>query len=455
MQSEYRDTTLGAICSAQGGSIQTGPFGSQLHASDYSEHGTPVVMPADIQNGRVSTAAIARVSAEHVERLSQHKLQLNDIVFSRRGDVTRYARVTEREVGWLCGTGCLKVRVGSSSIVYPEWVAIALGQQEVKDWLVRHAVGATMPNLNTSILGAVPLSVPSLATQAALVSFFNALDDRIDLLRQTNVTLESIAQTLFKSWFIDFDPVRAKAEGREPEGMDGETAALFPDSFEESALGEIPKGWSVSTLAEHVSAERGLSYKGAGLCLAGQGVPMHNLNSVLEGGDYKYTGIKYYSGEHKERHAAISGDIIVANTEQGHNHRLIGFPAIIPSRYKRAIFSHHLYRVRLRPDTPLTTHTLYYMLMAPAVREQVIGCANGSTVNMLKVAGLEIPQFVCPSAQVARAFEVQAAVLRAQIESNIERAETLAALRDTLLPRLVSGKLRLPEAEAQLNEALA
>ncbi|KEO69696.1 hypothetical protein J103_10285, partial [Burkholderia pseudomallei MSHR5855] len=76
----------------------------------------------------------------------------------------------------------------------------------------------------------------------------SALDDRIDLLRQTNATLESIAQTLFKSWFIDFDPVRAKAEGREPDGMDAETAALFPDSFEDSALGEIPKGWAVSTV---------------------------------------------------------------------------------------------------------------------------------------------------------------------------------------------------------------
>ncbi|WP_081085625.1 restriction endonuclease subunit S [Burkholderia stagnalis] len=314
---------------------------------------------------------------------------------------------------------------------------------------------AAVPGVNRNHLHEAQVSLPPVDVQRDIAATLGSLDDRIDLLHQTNATLESIVQALFKSWFIDFDPVRTKAEGREPDGMNAETAALFPDSFEDSALGEIPKGWSVSTLAEHVSAERGLSYKGAGLCLAGEGVPMHNLNSVLEGGDYKYAGIKYYSGEYKERSAVVSGDIIVANTEQGHNHRLIGFPAIIPSRYKRAIFSHHLYRVRLKPDTPLTTHTLYYMLMAPAVREQVIGCANGSTVNMLKMAGLEIPQFVCPPAQAARAFEGQAAVLRAKIESNIERAETLSALRDTLLPRLVSGKLLIPEAEAQLNEALA
>ena len=198
MQSEaLLSTTLGAICEQQGGGIQTGPFGSQLHASDYAASGTPVVMPADIVGGRVSTAAIARVAVEHVERLSQHQLRFSDIVFSRRGDVTRFARVAEREVGWLCGTGCLKVRIGTGTIALPEWIAIALGAPEVKDWLVRHAVGATMPNLNTSILGAVPLRVPPIEQQREAVEVCFALDDRIDLLRQTNATLESITQALF------------------------------------------------------------------------------------------------------------------------------------------------------------------------------------------------------------------------------------------------------------------
>lgn len=363
---------------------------------------------------------------------------------------TRKTPIAFRAVGkfWVNNHAHIIQGNGQASTRFLEYAVLAA---DISPYLT----GAVMPKLTQANLNKILVSCPPPETQREIVGVLGSLDDRIDLLRQTNATLESIAQALFKSWFIDFDPVRAKAEGREPDGMDAETAALFPDSFENSPLGEIPKGWSVSALAEHVSAERGLSYRGAGLCLAGEGVPMHNLNSVLEGGDYKYSGIKYYSGEYKEKSEAICGDIIVANTEQGHNNRLIGFPAIIPSRYKRAIFSHHLYRVRLKSGTPLTTHTLYYMLMAPAVREQIIGCANGSTVNMLKVAGLEIPQFVCPSAQAARAFEGQAAVLRARIESNIERAETLAALRDTLLPRLISGRLRLPEAEARLNEALA
>lgn len=307
--------------------------------------------------------------------------------------------------------------------------------------------------LNTDEILALPVLVPSIPEQERIARLGGAIDEQLRVLSQTNITLEAIAQAIFKSWFIDFDPVKAKSEGRTPDGIDADTAALFPDSFEESALGAIPKGWTISTLAEHVTAERGLSYKGAGLCGPQEGMPMHNLNSVLEGGDYKYRGIKHYSGDHKEKHIAVAGDIIVANTEQGHDHRLIGFPAIIPASYPKGIFSHHLYRVRLKDSSTLTKHLLYYTLMAPAVRDQIISCANGSTVNMLKSAGLEIPKFVCPSRELALAFDGLASVLRAQMEANIAEAETLTELRDSLLPRLISGKLKLPELQ-EVAEAL-
>lgn len=342
-----------------------------------------------------------------------------------------------------------------SSCVRPDFLYWVFLTPEFNRALVSSASGTKILHTAPTRICNYRFCLPTLAVQKEVAQTLDALQERIDLLRQTNATLEAVAQSLFKSWFIDFDPARAKAEGREPEGMDAATAALFPAEFEESALGLIPKGWRVSTLAEHVSAERGLSYKGAGLCDAGEGVPMHNLNSVLEGGGYKYAGLKHYSGDFKDRHTVNGGEVIVANTEQGHEHRLIGFPAIVPMRYERAIFSHHIYRVRLRPDSPLTVHTLYFMLMAPAIREQVIGCANGSTVNMLKVAGLEIPQFVCPPREVARAFEVIARPLRRQAEANVERINALTELRDTLLPRLISGKLRLPEARERVEDALA
>jgi len=424
---DRRETTLGDICQQQGGTIQTGPFGSQLHASDYTATGTPVVMPVNLIDGNISEQDIARISGEMVEKLARHKLKPGDIVFSRRGDVTRFALVSERETGWLCGTGCLKVSVGKPMLATPEFIAATLASPESKEWLVRHAVGATMPNLNTGILGGIPVTLPPLEEQRAIAETLGALDNRIDNLRQTNATLQAIAAALFKSWFVDFDGVP-------------------PEDMQESELGLIPKGWRVASLEEHVDAERGLSYKGAGLAEAGAGVPMHNLNSVLEFGGYKYTGIKYYSGDCKEKHLAVAGDIIVANTEQGHEHRLIGFPAIVPGSYTSGLFSHHLYRVRIKADSPVMREWLYHCLMAPSVREQIIGCANGSTVNMLKPAGLKIPRFALPPHELCETFDAIAAPLRLKAEANVEQMETLAALRDTLLPRLISGQLRVPDA---------
>lgn len=155
----WRHSTLAEQAKQHGGFIQTGPFGSQLHASDYVDEGIPVVMPQDMVNRRVSVSKAARVSEDMAQRLSRHALQPGDVVYSRRGDVERHALVSEREAGWLCGTGCLLVRLG------PGWtsqayLSEALDLPATREWLVRHAVGATMPNLNTSILGAVPLMVP-------------------------------------------------------------------------------------------------------------------------------------------------------------------------------------------------------------------------------------------------------------------------------------------------------
>lgn len=259
MSFEWRSSTLGEACSIQSGSIQTGPFGSQLHTSDYRHTGTPVVMPTNIGDGGISEEGIARIDAIDLLRLRQHQLRLSDIVFSRRGDVTKNVLIRSREVGWLCGTGCLKVRLGNESIANAEFVSHFLRQPETKGWLVRHAVGATMPNLNTEILASVPLRLPPLATQREISSILDGLDDRIALLRETNATLEAIAQALFKSWFVDFDPVHAKQQGLAPAGMDEFTAALFPYSFEESVLGPVPKGWTVRALDEVATYLNGLA----------------------------------------------------------------------------------------------------------------------------------------------------------------------------------------------------
>ena len=152
-------STLGEEVKRCGGFIQTGPFGSQLHASDYSSDGIPVVMPQDLTSRRVSTDRIARVPEATAARLARHRLLPGDIVYSRRGDVERHAIISKDEAGWICGTGCLLIRPGErwpSSV----FLSFVLNQTATREWIVRHAVGATMPNLNTSILSGVPLLLP-------------------------------------------------------------------------------------------------------------------------------------------------------------------------------------------------------------------------------------------------------------------------------------------------------
>jgi len=155
----WRASVLGDEVTRCGGQIQTGPFGSQLHASDYVAAGVPVVMPKDLLQRRVSTLSIARVKLSDAERLSRHRLQEGDIVYSRRGDVERHGLIGSRETGWLCGTGCLLVRLGSEW-PSPIFASFTLDRPKIRAWVVRHAIGATMPNLNTGILARVPIVVP-------------------------------------------------------------------------------------------------------------------------------------------------------------------------------------------------------------------------------------------------------------------------------------------------------
>ena len=347
----------------------------------------------------------------------------------------------------------VKLEIGDSQFP-PDLIYWTLRAPQFRSYCRSHATGTTNLGLSREDFLAFRLP-PATTSTLSFVELLEAIESRIENLLGANAMLEAFAQAVFKSWFVDFDPVYAKAEGRAPEGMDGYTAALFPNEFQDCELGVMPKGWRVAALAEHIDADRGLSYKGAGLAELGDGLPMHNLNSVLEGGGYKYAGIKYYSGQYKERHLVDAGEIIVANTEQGHEHRLIGFPAVVPALYPKALFSHHLYRVRIKATSPTTTEWLYRCLMVPAVREQIVGCTNGSTVNMLKAVGLEIPRFVMPTEQACKAFTDFVHPMRQTIEGNVQRVGTLGNLRDTLLPRLISGKLRLPVAEAVVEEAMA
>lgn len=188
-------TTLGEICEKGGGNIQTGPFGTQLHASDYVDEGIPSIMPSDLRDNRIETSSIARIREEDAERLKVYRVQAGDVVYSRRGDVERRSLIRRSENGWLCGTGCLRVRFGPRGL-NPFFGASYLGTLESRAWVVRHAVGATMPNLNTSILGALPMVVPPPELQARFAEIVGPWDECGTISLHQSCTLATLRDTL-------------------------------------------------------------------------------------------------------------------------------------------------------------------------------------------------------------------------------------------------------------------
>ena len=289
------------------------------------------------------------------------------------------------------------------------------------------------------------VTLPPLNEQRVIAHILGTLDEKIELNRRMNATLEAMARALFRSWFVDFDPVRAKMEGRDT-GLPKEIADLFPDRLAGSDGGEVPEGWAVESLAGHFEVMKGVSYKGSGL--RGDGMPLHNLNSIHEGGGYKYEGIKFYSGEYAERHCVRPGDVIVANTEQGHDRLLIGYAAIVPGLFGASgIASHHVYRLRPRSASWLSTRFLLFLLNSTRMHDLVSGYANGTTVNMLPTDGVQRPSFVVPPRALVDAFGLVASCSEQRREQAVRDSRTLTVVREALLPKLVSGELRIRDAE--------
>ena len=181
---EWKEYKLGEISD-----IQTGPFGSQLHQKDYVPLGTPCIMPTNIGNRlNIDTTNIAHVKGEDVTRLQRHCVKEGDIIYSRRGDIEKCAYILPVNEGWLCGTGCLRIRVKDND-VNSRFLAYQLSTCECKKWIVGNAVGSTMLNLNTSILKELPLRLPSKNKQDRLVNILKSLDDKIEVNRRINDNL--------------------------------------------------------------------------------------------------------------------------------------------------------------------------------------------------------------------------------------------------------------------------
>ena len=398
--SAWKLQTLGEICDAGGGRIQTGPFGSQLHESDYSEEGVPVVMPADIVRGQLDTRRIARIPEGKAYQLKRHFLKVGDIVYGRRGDIGRQAIIRKEHENWLCGTGCLKVSVGAKSAVSSAFLNRYLQSSDVIGWIQGQAIGATMPNLNTDILRRIPIYSPeTVDEQKKIAAVLSAYDELIENNRRRIALLEKLAEEIYREWFVRL---------------------RFPGHEKVKLVKGVPEGWEpvlIGDLLRRVSP--GKKYEQKSACETGR-IP------ILDQGQ---TGIIGYHDDEPGVEASLAQPIVVFANHTCFQ-RLIFFP-----------FSAIQNVLPFLPSDELKPN-IYWLHMA----------TNG-VVKLSDYKG-HWPAFVStriyfPGSALTDQFGEIAAPLFKQ-KLHLEKANSaLTQTRDLLLPRLISGKLSVEHLDIQ------
>ncbi len=389
--------------------IQTGPFGSLLHASDYVASGTPSIMPTNIGNRlNIITDKLVYISDKDASRLEKYLVIENDIVYSRRGDVEKCALIKKDQTGWLCGTGCLRIRVISGEL-HPKFCAYYLSTPEIKSWILNSAVGTTMPNLNTEILFELPMLIPDLPTQTNIAQTLSSIDDKIDLLQSQNPIIEELTETLFRQWFIE----EAKANER-------------------------------VTLDEFVNTINGYSYKSSELTSSENALV--TLKSFNRNGSFRLDGFKEFTGPVKQHQTVKQGDLIVSHTDITQEAEVIGNPALVieDPRYKQLVITMDMVKV-VPKDDRLSIPFLYFLMRTPEFKFHCLGCSNGTTVLHMSKSAIPTFSFPKPDFEKVKIFTQYAGNLLEKTFKNHAQIRSLNNFRDTILPKLISGEATIKE----------
>lgn len=383
--SQWKEVKLGNIAS-----VQTGPFGSQLHNEDYKESGTPIVTVEHLGNKKFTRQNLPRVSQEDCVRLAKYSMKTGDIIFSRVGAVDRCSLVSQEESGWLFSSRCLCVRANDE--IDSEWLYYYFCLDTTKLNVRSIAVGATMPSINTKILSNdVFVKYPtSIESQRRIASILSSLDAKIENNNKINAKLEEIAQNLFKEWFVNFGPFK-----------DGK--------FVESELGLIPEGWRVGTLGEILDIKYGKNHKKLG---NGQ-IPVYG-----SGGLMRYANKYLYDQESVliPRKGTLNNIMYV--TEPFWTVDTMFYSEVkIPNS---AIFA--------------------YQFLSQKDMNQL---NSGTSIPSMTTEILNKQKLSISSEKVMQEYNNIVKSLYDQIKHNKLEASKLSTLRDTLLPKLMSGEIEV------------
>lgn len=424
--------------------VGMGPFGSSIKVETFVESGIPIISGEHLHDITLTEKKFRFITEQHATQLVKSNVFRGDVVFTHAGTIGQVSVIPEdsKYVKYILSQRQFFMRC-NKELVNPLYVAYFFKSPQGQYKLLANASQVGVPSIARPVtyLRSIEIPVPPLAIQNQIVSVIESIRDRITLLRETNTTLEAIAQALFKSWFVDFDPVRAKSEGKLPEGMDEATAELFTDSFQHSELGEIPKGWNIGNLGD-IFTLRNERTKPSNQTFLLPYVPTENI-------DFKTLFLNAFKSGNEANSSLIlfkEGDVL--------------FGAMRPYFHKVCIAPFNgVTRTTVFTLTPKDYLSTAFALLQ-AFQEQTVSYATkhseGSTIPYAKWKNsLEKMTIVIPTQGLQRKFSEIVMPLIKSGNENCSRSRTLANLRDTLLPRLISGQLRIIDAEAEIEKVSA
>ena len=429
MSSEFRFARLGDLLEITSS--------KRIHMADYVVSGIPFYRSKEViersKGNPISTELFIAPSQFEVIKQKFGSPSDGDILLTSVGTLG-VPYVVKGDGDFYFKDGNLTWMRNFTEAISPQFLYYWLASPGTQRKLDEVAIGSTQKALTISALRSLGIPLPSRSTQDGIVEILGAISNRITLLRETNTTLEAIAQALFKSWFVDFDPVHAKMQGCAPEGMDEATAALFPDSFEESELGQVPKGWQSVPLGDAVET-------------VGGATPDTKVPEYWAPPEHCWTTPKDLSGvsspvllgtERKLSDAGlkkINSGLLPVGSLLMSSRAPIGYLAL--TQVPLAINQGY---IAIPPGGKLSP--LFMFFWCQSNMDKIKGRANGSTfMEISKRAFRPIPVLV-PSHAVLSAFEALIAHLFLRLAENEVRVRTLSTLSDTVLPRLMSGHLK-------------
>lgn len=442
-------TTLGAIALGKSGAVD-GPFGSNLKASCYVDSGIPVIRGSNLSLGlsEFKSDEFVYVGDDTFSRLSRSECLPQDIIFTKKGTLGQTGFVPNAPYkSYLVSSNQMRLRVDSNK-ANPKYVYYWVSSKKAVDKIRGESEHTGVPKINLDYLKKFPINLPSLVYQDKTVEILDSLNGKIALNTETNQTLEQMAQAIFKSWFVDFDPVKAKMNGEQPEGMNAATASLFPEKLVESELGLIPDGWEAGAVGSVTTAKGGYAFKSKQFIESGN--PVIKIKNITSSGTVNTLDCQCVDDDvanTASRFKLSNGDLLMAMTGA-----TVGKSGIYVSDGRDAYLNQRVARFESKVDSSAPCWFTYNLVTKDSIFEQIVGAAQGSAQPNISSKGIEQVKAVIPTHDLISKYQELVSPLYAKWISNFKENSQLSELRDTLLPKLLSGEIELGNAEESLND---